>query len=397
MTQISAEPNPTQLPAEVTVTVVREPVTVEDGIGTVYRQVSDDGQTAVFKGTVEPIHGDFLTITASDGTETTLKVEHPIVVKDRTLGMCDRGGHPNPAGASVVVHVPLWQIAPDTHTLNMAPLIKAISAAKAAGASGCVLSLDGGMAESVDAKKVFGSVHLTDPQGVRPAFDTVAFWTPAYQQYAKSVNDSVALVIEDDPFVREMMMWWNGTEFSPEWPIRNASTQVNRDAYVKAKYDVLQDVKNILAAPEMFAASFKKTLMTTWMPMGFQRMTATSVKQDFTVNVGYLDQVVLHTPNAILGVDNADLKSYGPNRPQVYQLALDYHRAGLRRRDQTVIADKMQGGPAGVATFFGQANLALAIADGVYAIEYPRGSTMTQAQFVNAHKQLLAGAAAAGE
>lgn len=314
--------------------------------------------------------------------------------KARTLGMCDRHGKPNPPGASVSVHVLVKDIAPTHTTLDMKPLTAAIAAAKATGASGMTLSLDGGMSESDDAKKFYGSVALADPQGVRPSFTTVRFWTAAYQLRAKAINKAVAAIIDPDPFVRETMMWWNGAEFSPEWPIRNASIQVNRDAYAKAGYDVNLDVGNILAAPAVHAAIYPNTLFCTWMPMGFQRMTATTVKQDMTVNVAFLNNMLANTPTGILGVDNADLASYGPGRPPIYQLAYDYHAKGLRRRDQTVIAAKMQGGPAGVKTFFAKANLDLAIADGVYAIEYPAPiSNLTAAQYLAAHKQLLAGAA----
>lgn len=317
--------------------------------------------------------------------------------KPRTLGMCDRHGKPNPPGASVSVHVLIKDIAPTHTTLNMAPLIAAIKAAKATGASGMTLSLDGGMSESDDAKKFYGSVALADPQGVRPSFTTVSFWKANYQARAKVINAAVAAVIDSDPFVQEFMMWQNGTEFSPEWPIRNASLAVNRDAWFKAGYNQAMDVANILAAPADHARAFKNTLFVTWMPMGFQAMSTLGVKQDKLlpggVNATFLDNMVLHTPDGILGIDNADLASYGTGRPPIYELALAYHRAGLRRRDQTVTADKMQGGPKGVAVFFNKDNLTRATTDGVYAIEYPGPiSNLTPAQYLAAHKQLIAAA-----
>lgn len=390
-TQIEVTPTPTTLPTEVTVVVTRDRLIVEDGIGTLYTPVSDDGVTAVFKGTVDPIHGDFLTITSSgvDAAETTLEVIHPPVKKERTFGTRDRSGRPNPWGGPVVIEYDVAGFGNDLTKVDLGGLIKAIAAAKATKAYAAVLRLNGGMGESAAAKTKFGSVTLSDPQGVRPSFTTVNFTNPLYLNRVRQINDAVASVIEDDDFIREMFMWWCGTEFSVEWPILNASLAANRTAWLRAGYNQQEHIAMILGSPALFAESFKRTLFATFMPMGFQRFDASGVKQDMTVNTAFLDAVVLHQSDGVLGVDNADLASYGPNRPSIYTLAKKYHdEHGLARTDQTVITVKMQGGAPGVQKFFGQANLVLAIADGVYCIEHPRGSGMTVAQFTAANKQL---------
>lgn len=302
--------------------------------------------------------------------------------------MRDRGGQPHPAGAPVAVHVPISAIAPDHRTLDMDPLKVAIEAAKRAGAGSCVIALDGGTEESDDAKAFFGSVSLVDPQGTRPPHVTVLFSTAAYQERAEEIVAATAAVVDLDPFCREYGYWWNGAEFSMEWPIREGSNATNRAAWLGTRgYDVDRDAANCVAGPAMYARHFTATRFYTWMPMGFQRISASGVKQDMTVNRAFLDQMLEHTPTGVLGVDNADLKSYGPGRPPIYELALEYARKGLARFDQTVTAVKMPGAPA-VQQFFAQPNLALMAGDLVYGMEYPRGSGMSEAQFQAAHDYL---------
>lgn len=332
-----------------------------------------------------------VTIGAGGSTTTrTVPVTGPSVVKPRTLGMRDRGGQPHPAGASVAVHVPISAIAPDHRSLDMDPLKRAIAAAKKAGAGSCTIALDGGTEESDDAKAFFGGVTLVDPQNdpKHPPHTTVLFSTQDYQERAEEIIAATAAVVDADPFCREYGYWWNGAEFSMEWPIREASTAVNRATWLGTKgYDVDQDAANCVNGPAIYARHFQQTRFYTWMPMGFQRISASGVKQDMTVNRAFLDQMLTHTPDGVLGVDNADLKSYGPGRPAIYELALEYARKGLARFDQTVTAVKMPG-PAAVQQFFAQPNLALMAGDLVYGMEYPRGSGMTEAQFQAAHDYL---------
>lgn len=391
----------TAKPGDVVQAVVSRPLpTVSDDAGNTWTLVATDADTATYQatmgaaGTVEVMAAQSGAIEFAD----VVVAVPPPPVKPRTVGICDRAGStPYTPGAPTVVHVLASDIAPTATSLDMGPLKAAIARAKAAGASACTLSIDGGVGESDDAKRVFGSVTLSDPQGLRPDHTTVAFWTPAYQARAKAINDAVAAVIEPDPFVREFMGWWNGAEFSPEWPIREASSPTNRAAWLKAPgYSAAVDAANVVAMPQMFAASFKATRFCTWMPMTFQWVTPAGTldrAQGEAVNRVFLDAMLKWTPTGVLGVDNADLASYGPNRPPIYALALEYANKGLARRDQTVITDKMQGGAAGVVKFFGQANLALATADKVYAIEPPRPKTsLTAAQWKAAHDQLVAAA-----
>lgn len=347
-----------------------------------------------FVGTVTDAAGNTATATV------TVVVTGGAVPKPRTLGMRSRNGKPSPPGAPVAVHVAISAIAPTHNTLNMTPLRNAIAAAKATGAAGCNLSLDGGVGESDDAKGFFGSVSLIDPQGLRPDHVTVLFSTPAYQQRAEEITAAVAAVVEPDPFVREMMMWHNGAEFSPEWPIREAGSPSNRATWLTTPgYDVDQDAANIVAMPEMYSRYFHQTRVSTWMPMGFQRITGTpsssKVTQDYTVNRAFLDNMVRWQPSLFawaLGVDNADLNSYGPNRPTIYALALEYADR-LLRTDQTVTTVKMGAdGPAAVAQFFSTPNLAKMVADKVYCIEFPAASGMTAAQFQAAHDYIVTNA-----
>lgn len=329
-------------------------------------------------------------VRAGDGSTTTrtVRITEAPQAKPRTLGMRDRGGRPHPAGASVAVHVPISAIAPDHRTLNMDPLKVAIAAAKKAGAGACTIALDGGTQESDDAKAFFGSVSLVDPQGTRPNHVTVLFSTPAYQARAEEIIAATAAVVDPDPFCREYGLWHNGAEFSMEWPIREGSNATNRAAWLGTKgYDPDADAAYCVAAPAMYARHFTTTRIYTWMPMGFQRMSAAGVKQDMSVNRAFLDQFLKWCPTGVLGVDNADLKSYGPGRPAIYELALEYARKGLARFDQTVTAAKMPGAAA-VQQFFSEPNLRLMAADLVYGMEYPVGSGMTEAQFQAAHDYL---------
>lgn len=328
-----------------------------------------------------------------DGSTFVLPINVAGSLKTQTFGMCNRqakGGQP--PGSSIVVHVPLSQLAPDTHTFKPNVLTDAIAAAKATGAYACSIALDGGASESADAMSVFGSLTLTDPQGTRPPTITVKTWTPEYQAYAASINERVAPIIEAEPFAREFIMWENGWEFTGEWPIRQASNATNRSQILAAGFDYRLDQAAIMASIDKYAALFKSTLVYSWMPMAYQtvlpngNLDTDANRKAFNAQwLAKFWQVL--GPRAILGIDNADLASYGPNRPYPYDIAYQYALLGMKRRDQTVTAAKM-GGNAGCAQFFDTPNLQKMAADLVYAIEYPAGSGLSVAQMQSAHSYL---------
>jgi len=337
------------------------------------------------------------TVTVSAAGETAT-VNYATALKVQTAGMCNRQGQGGqPPGSSIVVHVPLSQLAPDTHTFKPKVLTDAIAAAEATGAYACAVALDGGASESADAMSVFGSLSLTDPQGTRPPTVTVKTWTPDYQAYAASINERVAPIIEAEPFVREFIMWENGWEFTGEWPIRQASNATNRQQIIAAGFDHNLDEAAILASVDKYAGWFKSTLVYSWMPMAYQRVLANGSldsnanRQAF--NAAWLAKFwQVLGPRAVLGIDNADLNSYGAGRPYPYDVAYQYAQLGMKRRDQTVTAAKM-GGATGCAQFFAAANLQKMAADLVYAIEYPAGSGLSASQMKAAHDYLTAEAA----
>lgn len=314
-------------------------------------------------------------------------------LKAQTAGMCNRQGKGGlPPGSSIVVHVPLSQLAPTVGAFKANVLTDAIAAAKATGAYACSVALDGGASESADAMSTFGTVTLGDPQGVRPPTITVRTWLPDYQAHVVDVMAQAAPIVEADPFCREFIMWENGWEFTGEWPIRQASTQANRDAMLAAGFDHALDEAAILSSVDRYAAWFESTLVYSWVPMAYQRvlpngsLDSNANRQAFTAQwVAKFWQVL--GPQAVLGVDNADLQSYGPGRPYPYDLAYQYAQLGMKRRDQTVTAAKM-GGATGCAEFFDTPNLQLMAGDLVFAIEYPSGSGLTVTQMQTAHDYL---------
>jgi hypothetical protein len=346
-----------------------------------------------------------VTITAvvrsADGAERTYTLPQAApALKAQTVGMCNRQGKGGqPPGASIVVHVALADLAPTVGTFKASVLTDAIAAAKATGAVACSVALDGGASESADAMSTFGSLTLTDPQGVRPPTVTVKTWTPDYQAYAASINAQAAPIVEAEPFAREFIMWENGWEFTGEWPIRQASNATNRQQIIAAGFDYRLDQAAILANIDQAAELFPSTLVYSWMPMAYQTvlpdgsLDTTANRQAFNAQwLAKFWQVL--GPRAVLGIDNADLKSYGPTRPYPYDVAYQYALLGMKRRDQTVTAAKM-GGSSGCAQFFDTPNLAKMAADRVYAIEYPAGSGLSVAQMQAAQDYLATAAGGA--
>jgi hypothetical protein len=323
----------------------------------------------------------------------------PVQVKAKAIsvGILTRDGRPLPAKAGTIVHVPLSSLAPSGTTFNAKVLTDAIAAAKTIGAASATLSVDGGSEESDANKKAYGQVTLQDPQGTRPPHSVIAMWKDDYQAHIKDLLPKIADVVEDDPFVREVMYSWGGAEFSVEWTIREASTPANRQAWLSQGFDAELDMANILAAPAMFkAAGFAKTRMAVFTSMFYQHIYPDgTMKQDKDFTAKWLDAATTLLPNIVLGINNADLASYGPNRPEIYNVMLAYAQKGFARHDQTVTAVKM-GGTTGCVKFFGQANLALMTKDLVFAQEPPRGWGLTTAQVQAAQDQLVAAAIAAG-
>lgn len=330
-------------------------------------------------------------------TPATASVRSSPTVKPRTIGMRDRNGVPCVPGAPVSVHVNVSAIAPDHTRINLDPLKNALDRARAAGAGGCVLSLDGGVRESDDAKAFFGAVHLADPQNPNTTYDSVAFWTPEYQARAEEIVAATVELVEPDPLVREYLMWWNGTQFSHEWPIRQAAYKPNITAYYAAGYDADVDIANIVAAPAVLARYLRSTRFATWVPMDLQHMQPNgTMRQDAAVTTAFLDQVVALHPDAVLGIDNSDRTVYPAPRTGVYRTLLTYHQQhGMARADQTATAAKV-GGPAAVQQLFDPTGpyLPAMVGDGVFTQEYPVGSGMTRAQFQAAHDYMTAAAEA---
>jgi hypothetical protein len=191
-------------------------------------------------------------------------------------------------------------------------------------------------------------------------------------------------------------MWENGWEFTGEWPIRQASNATNRQQIIAAGFDYRLDQAAILSSVDAYAELFPTTLVYSWMPMAYQTVLPDGSLDTDANRQAFNEQWIAKFwrvlgPRAVLGVDNADLKSYGPNRPWIYALAYRYALLGMKRRDQTVTATKL-GGATGCAQFFDTPNLQNMAADLVYAIEYPAGSGLSVAQMQAAHDYLTAAA-----
>lgn len=319
----------------------------------------------------------------------------PPKTKEPISALVPRTGEPILPGGHTITHVSMDALSVGSSSWDMSALKAAISASKNSGATACCLSIDGGSEDSQAAKNFYGVVTLNDPQGTRPPHTVVKFWTGDYQARITSLLAQVADVVEDDPFVREVMMSWNGAEFSVEWTIREMSTQQNRDAWKAAGYDVNADMANIADAASMFDhAGFLSTKMAAFNSMFFQHLYANgTMRQDqaFTRTVLERWAALLGPARLVLGVNNADLASYGPARPAIYSLMLEYAQQGYERHDQTVTAVKM-GGAAGCQKFFAKPNLDLMIADLVFTQEPPRGWGLSTAQVQFAQGYLMAAA-----
>ena len=273
--------------------------------------------------------------------------------------------------SSVVIQPNGYDLEPVRGQRTAAVIDSAIAKARADGATGYVLRPQGGLAAPGWLKAITGTITVTDPQGVRPPFTTADVSHPAHVDWCKSVDQWLAGLYDDDPMCREYTWWAHGTEFAEEPTIRQLSDAANRAAYRAAGWSSEVDMAAQLEYLTWFPreSGWHRTPLQVFVQMGYQRLRPDgSMYQDWTHTESILTTARLHNPDAVLGVNNADQRSYvAPDR--VYELVGTY---GGARRDQTVTWKKFGATDAAAA-----ANLRTCLQTGpnagVWTQEMPAG------------------------